>query len=437
MTATVELHQTLRSLRRLQRFGTIVVVLLAIGIGGWAANTDIAGAVIASGQIVVESDTKKVQHIDGGIVGEIRARDGDRVEAGQLLLRLDATVLQANMTIVSAQLNELFARRARLVAERDGQSILRLPMRFAGGRIAPGLQRALMAEEKLFKLRGQSRLGKKQQLEQRRLQIEETLSGLKIQVAAKREEVELIAKELKGARKLHRKGLMAIGRLTSLERQRTRTQGELGNLIASIGRSRAQLAETQLQDLQIDQDFATSVANELRDIEIKVGELRERKVTANAKLKRIEIRAPVSGVVTRSLAHTIGGVVAPGETIMEVVPQDDSFVVEAQINPRDIDQVRLDQPVVLRFSALNQRTTPELSGTVERISPDTMVDKRGSRTFYITRIRIEDNELKRLGRVGLIPGMPVEAFMKTQDRSVLSYLFKPLTDQFHRVFRES
>ncbi len=437
MTKTNDIDNARRSIRRLQRTGNITAILLALSVGGWAYNAEISGAVIAQGQVVVETSRKKVQHASGGIVDEILARNGDTVSTGQILVRLDATFPKANLEIVTKQLNELIAQRARLVAERDGRSSVHLPTLYTGWRLNPDIVKAVKSERRLFDLRRKSRSGRKEQLKRRKQQILKSIDGLQIQSEAKANELKLLQRELKGVRHLHKKGLMAINRLTVLERQRTQLEGENGNFVTMIARAKARLAETELQILQIDQDLASTVARELREVDLKIGELRERQIAAKVKLRRFEIRAPESGVVTQSRVNTVGGVVGSAETIMEIVPQNNQFVIEAKVAPSDIDQVRLDQSALLRLSALNQRTTPELNGRVVLVSPDAVQDNQTGEPHYVVRVEIPKDELARLGQVPLIPGMPVETFLKTHDRSVLSYLMKPLTDQFQRVFRET
>ena len=437
MTKSIEIEDARRSIRRLQQTGHITIALLALTVGGWAYNAEISGAVIASGQIVVESSRKKVQHPGGGIVGEILARNGDTVSAGQTLVRLDATFPKANLDIVPKQLNELIAQRARLRAERDGQATVELSSFDKQQQLTPDFMKAINSERKLFDLRRKSRIGRKDQLERRKQQILKSIEGLQIQAEAKSNELQLLERELKGVRQLHKKGLMAINRLTVLERQRTQLQGENGNFVTMVSRAKAKLAETELQILQVDQDLASTVGRELREVDLKIGELRERQLAAKVKLSRFEIRAPESGIVTQSRVQTVGGVVGPGETIMEIVPQNKELVIEAKISPSDIDQVQINQSALLRLSALNQRTTPELNGRVTLVSPDAVQNNQTGETYYLVRVGIPPDELARLGELKLIPGMPVDTFLQTQDRSVLSYLMKPLTDQFQRVFRET
>jgi len=425
-----------RSIRRHQMAGLIVVGLLAGGVGSWAATTDISGAVIAPGILVVDTYVKKVQHPTGGIVGEILARDGERVKAGDIVVRLDDTITHANLAIITKGLTELVARKARLEAERDGADTIVVPAEFAVRSNDEQVAHVIAGEQRLFDLRKAARIGQKEQLHQRIEQLNQEIEGLTAQATAKSREVELIQRELEGARNLWKKNLMPITKLTNLEREATRVDGEKGNLISTIARARARVAETELEIIQIDRDLASEVAKELREIDSKIGEFVERRVAAEDQLKRVDIRAPQGGIVHQSTAHTVGGVINPGETIMLIVPKADNLKVEARVTPQDIDQLRLGQTAMLRFSAFNRRRTPEIVGTVSRIAADITTDQRTGASYYTARVTMSAAEVSRLGEKALVPGMPVEVFIRTGDRRVLSYLIKPLMDQITRAFRE-
>lgn len=425
-----------RSIHRHVRAGIILVVLLCGGVGGWAAATDISGALIAPGSLVVDSNVKKVQHPTGGIVGEVRVRDGDRVKIGDVVVRLDATITRANLAIVSKGLNELTARKSRLEAERDGAETVTFPAALLEREGDPDVASALVSERKLFQLRKSARVGQKSQLRERITQLQEQIEGLSAQATAKGREIELIARELEGVRQLWSKNLVPITRLTALERESTRLDGERAQLIATVAQTKGKITETELQIIQIEQDLSSEVAKETREIDGKIGEFVERKVTAEDQLKRIEIRAPQDGTVFQSAVHTVGGVIAAGDAIMLIVPDADNLIVEAKVNPQDIDQLQIGQKAVLRFSTFNQRTTPELIGTITRISADISTEQRTGASYYTIRIALPAAEVAQLGDVKLVPGMPVEAFVQTGGRTVLSYLIKPLADQVMRAFRE-
>jgi len=424
------------SIRRHIIVGCAVVAFLAVGLGGWAATAEISGALIAQGSLVVDSNVKKVQHPTGGVVGEVRAHDGDRVKAGDILIRLDETVTHANLAIVTKGLNEFYARKARLGAERDGADTVAMPKELANKASDPDVQEAVGSERKLFELRRKARLGQKEQLSQRIKQLQEQITGLGAQQDAKTKEMGFIDQELVGVRDLWARNLVQINRLTSLEREEARLQGERGALIATAAEAKGKIVETQLQILQVDQEFTSDVAKELRETDSKIGEYVERMVTAEDQLKRTDIRAPQDGVVFQSTANTVGGVITAGDPVMLIVPESDTLLVEVRVEPKDIDQVQFGQPVLLRFSAFNMRTTPELNGSVVRTAADTTTDQRTGQSYYLVRIAMTADEIKRLGDVKLTPGMPVEAFIQTGARTMLVYLVKPLQDQLKRAFRE-
>jgi HlyD family secretion protein len=425
-----------RSMRRHLIAAIVVVLVLVIGVGGWAATAVISGAVVASGSIVVDSNIKKVQHLTGGIVGELRVRDGDRVRAGDIVVRLDETVTRANLAIVTKGLDELTARKARLESERDGSDTIIFPAQLLAGSGDPDRAAAMDSERKLFNLRRTARNGQKAQLRERIAQLGEEIAGLTAQQNSKAKEIALIERELAGVRELWKQNLVQLTRLTALEREAARLDGERGQLIAAAAQAKGKVAETTLQILQIDQDIASDVAKELREVDGKIGEFIERKVTAEDQLKRTDIRAPQDGTVFQLAVHTVGGVITAGDPIMLIVPDADNLSVEVKVNPQDIDQLQLNQKAILRFTAFNVRTTPEIEGTVTRISADTSTDQRTGQSYYTVRIAMAADQVERLGDVKLLPGMPVEAFVQTGDRTMFSYLMKPLHDQFVRAFRE-
>ena len=429
-------HGASESIRRHIIAGSVLVGVLAFGLGGWASTAEISGALIAPGDIVVDSNIKKVQHPTGGVVGQLFVHDGDHVKAGQILIQLDETVTRANLAIVTKGLTELYARKARLAAERDGDDSVAVPKEFADHLDSPDVQEALASERRLFELRQQDRAGQKKQLQERITQLQQEISGLTAQQDAKTKEIALTDQELQGVRDLWQKNLVQLSRLTGLERDEARLEGERGQLVAQAAEAKGKIAETQLQIIQVDADLASDVAKELRETDSKIGEYVERKVTAEDQLKRTDIRAPQDGIVFESKANTVGGVITAGDPIMMIVPEDDKLQVEVKVDPKDIDDVQFDQPVVLRFTSFNVRTTPEIDGKVVRIAADTTTDQRTGRTYYSVRIAMANDQIKRLGDVKLTPGMPVEAFIETGERTMLSYLIKPLHDQLMRSFRE-
>lgn len=426
-----------RSIRRTLLAGAAITLLLGFGLGGWSAMAELAGAVIAPGSLVVESSLRKVQHPTGGVVGELRVRDGTAVEGGDILLRLDDTVTRANLAVVTKSMDELTARQARLKTEQDGRERISFPSELVGRRDDDASIAGLIDEEtRLFELRRTARQGQRAQLEERIDQLREQIRGMTDQIAAKKRELALIAEELVGVRELWEKKLIQLTRLTALERDSARLDGELGSLVSTAAQTKGKITETELQILQIDQELRTEVGKELADIRGKLAELVEKRVTAEDQLKRIDVRAPLSGIVHELAVHTVGGVINAGEPLMYIVPAAELLAVEARIAPQDIDQVRVGHMALLRFSAFNQRTTPELSGEVSRISADVTQDPKTGASFYTIRIAIAESEKARLNGLKLVPGMPVESFIKTGDRTVISYLTKPLYDQFSKAWRE-
>jgi HlyD family secretion protein len=425
-----------RSIRFHLIIGLAVVLVLGGGLGGWAATAQLAGALIAPGSVVVDSNVKKVQHPTGGVVGEVRVRDGDIVKTGDVVIRLDDTVTKAGLAIVTKNLNGLWARAARLEAEQRGADRIVFTPQLLEQMADDDVKNVIGSETKLFNVRSAGRTGQKQQLRERISQLNEEMSGLSAQEQAKTREIALVDKELVGVRGLFDQQLVQISRLTVLERDAARLAGERAQFIAARAQARGKITEIELQIFQIDKDLVSEVSKDLRETNDKIGEFVERKVTAEDQLRRIDIRAPQDGVVLQSTVHTVGGVITAGDTLMLIVPQTDSLSVEARVNPQDIDKLMIGQKTVLRLSAFNQRTTPELNGEVSRVSADTATDQRTGQAYYTIRISLPPTEVARLGDVRLIPGMPVEAFVQTGERTMLSYLAKPLSDQFMRAFRE-
>ncbi len=434
MTGTKPLDP-FRDIRITAGAGLVTLLLLAGTVGVWATTAQLAGAVIAAGQVVVESHVRRVQHPTGGVVGEILVNDGDRVKAGDVLVRLDETTARANLAMIENQINQLSARKARLEAERDGRATLALPDTLAAHAGEAAIASIIAGEKTLFTSRRTAREGQVSQLRERIAQIGEEISGLSAQVASKREQIRLIEIELEGVRKLYATNLVSLSRLTSLEREAARLSGEAGQLTAETARAKGRITETELQILQIDQEQRREVATELRDVETRLADLAERQVAAEDQLDRIDLRAPQDGLVHQKAVHTVGGVVSAGEQLMLIVPEHDGLVIEARIEPQMIDRLKVGQDVVLRFSAFDSATTPDLAGTLTRISADLTRDAQSGLSFYLVRIALKEGEQQRLGGKVLLPGMPVEAFIQTGERTALAYMVKPIRDQVMRAFR--
>jgi HlyD family secretion protein len=369
-------------------------------------------------------------------VAELLVHEGSQVKAGDVLVRLDETQMRASRDMVAKAMDELDARRAREEAERDGAPEVTFPPALQARASDPVVAHVLDGERRLFASRAASRAGQKAQFQERIGQLKQEIAGLTQQTAAKEREINLIRKELTGVRELFDKNLVPFSRVTALERDGARLEGERGNLIASTASARGKIAETELQILQVDGDMRTEVGKDLSDVRAKWSELFEKKIAAEDQLKRVDLRAPQDGFVHELSVHTVGGLVTPNQPAMLIVPSADRLTVEVRVQPQDIDNVHVGQRAMMRFSAFNQRTTPEIYGTVTRLAADVSTDQRTGASYYTARISLEDDEVARLGGVHLVPGMPVETFLQLGDRSVASYLTKPLYDQVARAWRE-
>jgi HlyD family secretion protein len=411
--------------------GLLLVVVMVASVGGWAATTPIGGAVIASGFVVVESNIKKVQHPTGGIVAAITIKNGNLVNAGDVVVSLDDTQARANLGIVASQLVQLGGRKARLEAERDQTDQVRFPAGFViSGEDAVAI---MEGEKRLFEVRQSVKNGQIAQFTERIGQLRQEIKGITAQRDAKAEEVELMREELERLEGMRKKDLVPTTRTLQAQRDLTRLRGEWGAHVAQIARSQGQISETELQIIAVTQNMQTDASKELREIEARIAELLERKIAAEDQLKRIYLRAPQTGYVHDLTVHTIGGVIGPGESVMTIVPTHETLSVEARIGTADIDQVAVGQEAVLRFPALNQRTTPEIKGTVSRIGADLTKDPQANSVYFTLRISVADNDRDAFR---LVPGMPVEAFISTHERTALSYLMKPISDQVTKAFRE-
>jgi HlyD family secretion protein len=412
------------------------LIAAGLAVGVWAATVPLAGAVVSSGFVVVDTNVKTVQHPTGGVIGEIRVRDGARVREGDLLIRLDETVTRANLQVVVKQLNEFSARQARLEAERDGAAELAVPAELSARAGDPEVHRSLEGERTLFQARRTAREGQRQQLRQRIDQVREEIAGLSAQETARRRQVQLIERELVDIRDLFARNLVPRTRLVELEREAARLAGDVGQFVSERARAEGRITESELQILQIDQELRREVSTELREVQTKIGELVERRVAAEDVLKRIDIRAPQTGTVHQLSYHTVGGVIPAGQPIMQIVPGDDVLVIEIRVAPQDIDKVAAGQAAFIRFTSFPQGTTPELAGSIIRVSADVLREQQSGAIYFTARVAVGEGELAKLGANRIVPGMPAEVFVRTGDRTALAYLMKPITDQVNRAFRE-
>ncbi|WP_316013732.1 HlyD family type I secretion periplasmic adaptor subunit [Roseobacter sp. HKCCA0434] len=418
--------------------GLVALLVLTGGVFTWSVVTTIAGAVIASGQLEVESNRQIVQHPEGGVVGAIYADDGDMVAAGDVLIRLDDTMLRSELAIIESQYYELIARRGRLRAESEGSDVIRfdddlLQIAAANEDVAE----LIGGQIRLFNARIVSNDQQISQLEEQQTQIEELIAGRTAQVDALGEQLELIAGELEDQQSLLDRGLAQASRVLALRREESALRGEQAALTASIAESRGRIAELEIQKIQLQNVRQEEAITTLRDMQFRENELRERRLSTLETLSRLEIRAPVDGIVYGRTVHALRSVIRPADPVMFIVPQDSPLVITSRIETINIDQVQVGQEAVLRFAAFDQRTTPELYGVVTRISADVLTDEATGLNFYEAQILPYDGEIEKLAGLELVPGMPVDAFIQTGERSPLTFLTKPLTDYFTKAFRET
>lgn len=426
------------SIRRYIRIGTLTCLILVVGFGGWAATAKLSSAVISMGKIVVETNVKRVQHPDGGIVGEINVKDGDRVKSGQLLIRLDETLVAANRALLDGQIIALEARLARLEAERQDSDEMSPPVALKDRMSEPLVKQSYESEETVFKARKKTLSGQVDRLNERVGQLEQQITGLEAQREAKTGEIDLIDEELSVLGGLFERGRTTRDRIVNLKRNRLRLEGERGALLSQIAVAKGRINETQLEILQLTTDQQEKTFSEITEIKPELANLKERLAAADFQLKRMDIRSPTDGTVFELAVHTVGGVIQPGEVIMQIVPQSDLLLVEAQVSPTDVDQVNIGQEATLVLSAFDFKTTPQLHGTVEFVSAEASVDEKTGFAYYVVRVALDDGELERLDADKvLMPGMPAEVYISTGGQTVIAYLMRPLTDQVRKAWRES
>ncbi|MBL8599372.1 MAG: HlyD family type I secretion periplasmic adaptor subunit [Devosia sp.] len=425
------------SLKRHSVVGLLGVIGLFGGLTAWAAFTDIQGAVIAGGSLIVEGFSKQVQHADGGIVTEINVRNDDAVEEGQVLLRLDDTAIKASLAVVNAQRNEALVIETRLLAELAGESDFALPAELAPIKDDAEIASRYATQQEILAARVRDQSGKVSQLNEQISQLDHQIEGLDIQLKAAEKQYEVIAARTADMEGLYAKNLVEAGQVSTLQLQLASAEGEKGRLIAAIAQTKATIAEKALQIEQITTEFTQRALDELQRTRQALAEATQQKVAAEDRVARTTIRAPQAGIVHESIVHTVGGVVGSGQTLMMIVPQSDDLLVGIHIDPMDIDQIQTGQRVHLRFSSLDQRKTPEAWGHIEQVSPDLVVEQQTGRRYYTANVRIEAEDKAKLpANIKLLPGMPVEAFVTTGERSVLDYLIHPFVAELQLAFRE-
>jgi HlyD family secretion protein len=432
-TAVPEKRDDRFSLRAHVLFGLLLAVALVIGCGGWAATARLAGAVIAQGAVKVDQNLKEVQHRDGGTVQAIAVRQGERVSEGQVLFRLDDVQIRTELSIIRSQLADVLGRRARLLAERDGLDAMLDPPGL--GALSDDAVKIMAGERRLFSGNRQNRESRKELLEITIVQSGEETKGLEARLSAKREELRLVEIERDKYLNLFQKGFIDGVKVFNINREWARLLGERGEIEAMIARAKLRINEARLQIITIDETARTEAQRELTPIEARIAELSDRRVAAEDRLARAEIKAPVAGIVNELSVFTVGGVITPAARLATIVPETAKLLVEIKIAPADIDQVHAGQPARLRFAAFARNTTPEIPGQVRHVSPATTKDAQSDATFYIAEVEIARDDKALEGKT-LVPGMPVEVLITTDDRTALSYLVKPVMDHAHRVFRE-
>jgi membrane fusion protein, type I secretion system len=415
----------------------LCVLIIGLGIfGTWATVVPLSSAVVVPGTLVVETNVKKIQHPTGGVVARILVHDGMHVRAGDLVLRLDETQARATYQVLKQQLNQVRARLARLIAERDGKDEPNTPKEIDDRRSDDSVRRLWASEVSLFNSRAAARRSAKELLRSHIGQLKEQISGLDAQVKSKAAQRDLISGELEAVESLYEKRLVPLTRKTSLQREAARLNGDRGQAAAAIAEAKSKISEAELQIIRIDQDFRTEVMKDLREAQDKEAELVEKIVAAQDLLRRLDLSAPTSGIIQQLSVHTVGGVISPGEVVMEIVPDSDALQIEARLPPQDIDHVHSGQRSYVRFSAFNQRTTPQLEGVVSYVSADLSRDPRTNAAYYTIRVILTKKERRRLGNLQLVSGMPAEVFLETGSRTMMSYILKPISDQLQRTFSE-
>jgi HlyD family secretion protein len=418
--------------------GSVTAAVLVLGFGVWSVASEIAGAVVASGQIEVSQNRQVVQHPDGGVVAEIAVKEAQPVKAGDLLIRLDGALVKSELAIVEGQLFEVMARSARLEAERNDAPAPEFLGELAElAKTRPEVADLIEGQRSLFTARRESVLKQSEQLQKRAAQIASQIEGVDAQVAALRQQLDLIEQELTDQRTLLEKGLAQSSRVLALEREASRLQGSVGELQASRAQAEGRATEVELEVLRLAAVRREEANTQLRDIGARVLELAERRRSLSEQIARLEIRAPVSGTVLGLAVSTPQSVIRPAEPLLYLIPQDRPLIITAQVQTIDVDQVFVGQKVRLMFPAFSARTTPELNGHVVTVSADVLVDERAQMAYYKAEIALDPGEIDRLEGLTLIPGMPVETFIQTGARSPMAYLLKPFTDYFAAALRES
>ncbi len=434
--------KTERSLRRLQLLGFVSIASMVGVFGAWSWFSDINGAVIAPATIQAESYSKKVQHREGGNVLKIAVRDGDVVQEGQDLVILDPAEAKAQLGIIQGQLNEYLIRRARLEAQRDGHSGIVLPPELKDSASDVRIAAVVAGQERLLQSTLESAGGKQDQYKAQIGQLQEQIKGFEAQLIGDQKQMDLVATEVEGLRKLEKQGLVPATRVMAMDREAARLQGDQGLLTANKAGAEAKISETNLLVLQVQEGVRNQALTDLRDTEGKLVELQGQKLTYQSRLEHLTVKAPITGTVYQLSVHTEGGVIAPGETLMMILPQNDDLVLQAAVSPNDISHIHVGQPAEIVFTSFDNRVTPKISAEVTQVAadttrPDPAKGDANTQPYYVVRLTIAAKELAKLGNNKLKPGMGAEAFIQTESRTPFSYFIKPLVQQWSHAMRES
>lgn len=417
-------------------FGLALVLLSLGGFVLWAAFAPLAEAVVASGTIKVDSSRKQIQHLEGGVVKEILVRDGDQVAQGDVLVRLDETRAAASLAILRDGYDAALAQEARLLAERDDLDGIVFPERMTTRGDDANVAEILKSQTILWEARQSALKGEVQILEKQGAQLRGNIDGYRAQIEARKRQLTFIQDELGSVRELHKKGMGGKQRVLELDREVAKLDGELAHLQSQMAAAETEISLKELEVFQVGKRFRSSVVDELKKVQAEIYDFRERLNAAEHVYGQTEVRAPVDGVVVGSGVHTIGGVISSGETLLELVPLNDRLVVEARIDPQDIDKVGAGLPADIKLTAFKQRTTPELAGQVQYVSADSLQDPQSGMVYFVARIEVGLQEVKRLGDKKLQPGMTAEVFIRTGERTMADYLLQPLKDSFRRAWLE-
>ncbi|MFO6466239.1 HlyD family type I secretion periplasmic adaptor subunit [Jannaschia sp. KMU-145] len=422
--------------RRQVIIGLIALLVLFGGFGSWAALANISGAIISSGRVAVESNRQVVQHPDGGVVQELLVREGDRVVTDQPLLRLSAAGLASDRQIIADQLREMTARAARLEAERD-ETDLAFPEEVERlGRVDGQMAEILQGQRNLFEARREAMSGEMEQLTRRKGQIGNQIDGIVSQQGALNLQLGFLREELEDQTELLDRGLAQAPRVLALQREEARLLGQVGEFVSRVAELEGEATQMDLEGLKLRTRAREQAISDLRDLQFRRVEMVEQLRALEDRLSRLVVTAPVSGIVHDMQVFAERSVIRPADPVLYIVPQDRPLVIQTRVEPIHVDQVFPGQPVTLRLPAFDARTTPELFGTVVRLSPDALLDQATGASYYQAEVLPDEGEIVKLGDQVLLPGMPVEAYLRTEDRTPIGYLVKPLADYFNRAFRE-